>query len=67
MAYSAFDDRNVEPKAVDVAHESDLPQSTLDMIDDSQKYAEGRAVRVEVRTADDLSNAATIATIKMAN
>jgi hypothetical protein len=54
-------------KAVDAAHESDLPQSMLDMIDDSQKFAEGRAVRVEVRTADDLRNVARIATIKMGN
>jgi len=54
-------------KAVDAAQESDLPQSTLDMIDDSQEYAEGRAVRLEVRTGDDLLNVARIATIKMAN
>jgi hypothetical protein len=54
-------------KAVDAAHESDLPQSTLDMIDGSQKYAEGLAVRLEVRTGDDLWNAARIATIKMGN
>ena len=54
-------------KAVDAAHESDLPQATLDMIDASQKYAEGRAVRIEVRTAEDLRSAARIATIKMAN
>jgi hypothetical protein len=54
-------------KAVDAAHESDLPQSVLDMIDDSQKYAEGRAVRFEVRTGDDLLSAARIATIKMEN
>lgn len=54
-------------RAVDAAHESDLPQSTLDMIDASQKYAEGRAVRFEVRTAEDLRSAARIATIKMAN
>jgi len=54
-------------KAVDAAHESDLPQATLDMIDASQKYAEGRAVRIEVRTAEDLLSAARIATIKMAN
>jgi hypothetical protein len=52
-------------KAVDAAHESDLPQSTLETIDGSQKYAEGRAVRFEVRTSDDLRSAAKIATIKM--
>ena len=54
-------------KAVDAAHESDLPQATLDMIEGSQKYAEGRAVRLEVRTGDDLRTAARIAAIKMGN
>ena len=54
-------------KAVDAAHESDLPQSVLDMIDGSQKYAEGRAVRFEVRTRDDLGTATRIAAIKMEN
>ena len=54
-------------KAVDAAHESDLPQATLDMIEGSQKYAEGRAVRLEVRTSDDLRTAARIAPIKMGN
>ena len=54
-------------KAVDAAYESDLPQSIKDMIDESTKYAEGRGVRLEVRTDDDLRNVARIATIKMAN
>ena len=54
-------------KAVDAAHKSDLPQATLEMIDGSQKYAEGRAVRLEVRTGHDLCTAARIAAIKMEN
>jgi hypothetical protein len=54
-------------KAVAAAHQSALPQSVLDLIDNSQKYAEGRAVRLEVRNWDDLSNALQIASIKMAN
>jgi len=54
-------------KAVDAAHESDLPQSILDLIDSSQKYAEGRGVRIEVRSEGDLRNVVGVAVVKMAN
>jgi len=54
-------------KAVAAAHESDLPQSLLDVIEGSQKYAEGRAVRLEVQTTGDLENVVKLAMIKMAN
>jgi len=54
-------------KAVAAAHQNDLPQSLLDLIEGSQKYAEGRAVRFEVRTSGDLENVVKLATIKMAN
>ena len=54
-------------KAVAAAHASDLPQSLLEIIDGSQKYAEGRAVRLEVRSAADLDNVTNVAAIKMAN
>ena len=78
MAFSAFDDKAREPtdtdvaevlgeKAVAAAHASDLPQSLLEIIDGSQKYAEGRAVRLELRSAADLDNVTAVAAIKMAN
>jgi len=54
-------------KAVAAAHVSDLPQSLLEIIDGSQKYAEGRAVRLEVRSAADLDHVTNLAAIKMAN
>jgi hypothetical protein len=54
-------------KAVKAAHDSDLPVSVLDVIDGSKKYAEGRGVRLEVRTAGDVSNIEKLAMIKMAN
>jgi hypothetical protein len=54
-------------KAVKAAHASDIPVSVLDIIDGSKKYAEGRGVRLEVRTAMDVSNIEKIAIIKMAN
>ncbi len=54
-------------KAVDAAHESDLPPSVLAIIDSSQKYAEGRAVRIEVRSDVDVRSVTQLADIKMAN
>ncbi len=54
-------------KAAATAQNSDLPQSVLEIIDSSQKYAEGRAVRLEVRSAPDLENVISVATIKMEN
>ena len=54
-------------KAVDAAHKSDLAQSVLDLIDGSQKYAEGRGVRIEVRDEEDLRHVVGVAAAKMAN
>ena len=39
-------------KAVRAAHETDLPVSALEVIDIAKKYAEGRGVRLEVRSAE---------------
>jgi hypothetical protein len=49
------------------AHETDLPVSVLETIDSAKKYAEGRGVRVEVRSAEDVRNVEKLAIIKMAN
>jgi hypothetical protein len=54
-------------KAVKVAHDSDLPISVLKVIDSAKKYAEGRGVRLEVRSAEDVRNVEKLAVIKMAN
>ncbi|WP_424358203.1 DUF3788 domain-containing protein [Methanocella sp. MCL-LM] len=54
-------------KAVEAAHKSDLPASVLEIIDSAQKYVEGRAVRLEVRSAADVSSVVKIAGAKMAN
>jgi hypothetical protein len=54
-------------KAVKVAHESDLPVSVLEVIDNAKKCAEGRGVRLEVRSAEDVRNVEKLAVIKMAN
>jgi uncharacterized protein DUF3788 len=54
-------------KAVKAAHDAGLPKSVLDVIDGAKKYAEGRGVRLEVRTAKDLKSIETLAAIKTAN
>lgn len=54
-------------KAVDAAHSSDLPQDILRTIDGAQEYAEGRAVRLEVHTSEDVGNVVGVTEIKMAN
>lgn len=54
-------------KAVTAAHDAGLPAEILTLIDEARKYAEGRAVRLEVRTKADLDNTRKVAAIKMAN
>lgn len=54
-------------KAVKAACESDLPAPVLEIIDSAQKYVEGRAVRLEIRSAGDVSSVVKIAAAKMAN
>lgn len=54
-------------KAVKAAHGSTLPDSILTVIDEAKKYAEGRAVRVEVRNKKDLAATMRLAAIKMEN
>jgi hypothetical protein len=45
----------------------ELPDSVLSIIDSARKYAEGRGVRLEVRSKRDLENIKELAAIKMAN
>ncbi len=52
-------------KAVDALQQSGLPRSVLAVIEASRKYAEGRAVRLEVRTAEDVAHVLAIAAAKM--
>jgi Protein of unknown function (DUF3788) len=54
-------------KAVQAAHQSDLPASVLKLIDDAPKHPEGRGVRVEIRSLEDVHIAGKLAEIKMAN
>lgn len=54
-------------KAVRAANESGLPDSVLEIIDGAPKYAEGRGVRLVVKSKKDLENVKKLAAIKMAN
>jgi hypothetical protein len=54
-------------KAVQAAHDSSLPESILKVIDEAKKYAEGRAVRIEIKNKKDLQITKKLAAIKMAN
>lgn len=54
-------------KAVQAAHQSDLPSPVLCAIDSAPKYPEGRAVRMEITGAEDIRIAARLSAIKMAN
>ncbi len=54
-------------KAVAAARASGLPAPVLEVIDESRQYAEGRAVRLEVRERHQLESILEIARIKMTN
>lgn len=54
-------------KAVEAARGSTLPGSILAVIDEARKYAEGRAVRIEVKSKRDPAIARKLSAIKMAN
>jgi asparagine synthetase A len=54
-------------KAVSIARSGGgLTPEVLSIIDSARKYAEGRAVRLEVRTAEDVRQVLVIAAAKMA-
>jgi hypothetical protein len=54
-------------KAVRAAHALTLPSALLAAIDAAPKYAEGRGVRIEVRTKKDVDAIKRLAAVKMAN
>lgn len=54
-------------KAVQAACQSDLPQLVIKIIDEARRYAEGTAVRLDVKTAKDVTVVRKLAMIKLAN
>jgi hypothetical protein len=54
-------------KAALAAQQSDLPAATIELIDHAPRFAEGRGVRLEVRSAKDVGVVEKLAAVKMAN
>ena len=54
-------------KAVAVSRNSALPPSALKIISEAKRYAEGTAVRIEVKNADDLDSVKILARVKAEN
>ena len=54
-------------KAVAVVQKSNLPTGVLKIVKEAKRYAEGTAVRIEVRAADDVAVVKTLAKIKLEN
>ncbi len=52
-------------KAVGAALQGGLPEAVLSVIENAPKYAEGRGVRLEVRTSADIDSVQQLAAIKM--
>ncbi len=53
-------------KACLAARAASLPSAILELIDAAPKYAEGRGVRIPVRSARDLAHVETLAALKAA-
>jgi len=54
-------------RAVTAAHESGLPAWLLRTIDEAEKYPEGRAVRLHIKSPKDLTAVEKLAAVKIAN
>ena len=55
------------PQAVEAAEQSDLPAKVIAMIRAAPRYPEGRAVRVDVKTAADAAVVQKLLAIKLAH
>jgi hypothetical protein len=54
-------------KAVKAVYETPMPKLVLSDIEGAKKYAEGRAIRIEVKSKKDLDTVKKLAEVKMAN
>ncbi|MGD0350146.1 MAG: DUF3788 domain-containing protein [Verrucomicrobiota bacterium] len=54
-------------KAVQAARQSGLPQSVVKIINEAKRYAEGTAVRIEIKKAKDIETVTKLAGIKLAH
>ncbi len=54
-------------KAVQAARESKLPKPVIDIINEAKRYAEGTAVRLDIRGLEDIAAVKKLAAIKLEN
>ena len=54
-------------RAVSAAQKSGLPEEVKAAIEDAREYVEGRSIRLDVRTVEDVAIVKQIITIKMDN
>lgn len=54
-------------RALEAARQSDLSKSTLELLEDAPRYAEGTGVRLTVKAPKDLGAIKKLALIKLAN
>lgn len=54
-------------RAVAAAQRSGLPESVIGIIAEARRYAEGTAVRIEVKRASDMASVEALAAIKLAH
>jgi hypothetical protein len=54
-------------EAVRAARQSKLPKRVLKIIEDAKRYAEGTAVRIEVKGVQDVAVVKTLAALKLEN
>jgi hypothetical protein len=54
-------------KAAKAARESGVPPAVVKIIDEARRYAEGRAVRIEVRGPRDVASVVKVAVAKLEN
>lgn len=54
-------------RAVAAAKQSDLPKSTLKLLDEAPRYTEGTGLRLMVKAKKDLASVRKLALIKLAN
>lgn len=54
-------------KAMETARRTDFPRSAVQIITNAKRYAEGTAIRIEVRTVADIDVVKKLTAIKLAN
>lgn len=54
-------------RAVAAVEQSDLPVTIIDGLKNARKYVEGRGIRIDVRSADDVENVIKLVGIKISH